>query len=196
MDNKLHGFLTDDLREMASCSETWQLTLRAWTKHMRFLNITNNTLPSRSSPNRNIKASEKQISKPLYAERLQGKREIKIPASSCRWSAKALKLLTQAHYNGTHYYQWLHLLSALSLFLAWWKSSNWNMQSFTSQSLTGNAALSGCRLHPIDLSRSILKQFYLIVLATFIFKVLLKHNFFYLSPEFHFWIIFLKNFFK
>lgn len=117
MDNKLHGFLTDDLREMASCSETWQLTLRAWTKHMRFLNITNNTLPSRSSPNRNIKASEKQISKPLYAERLQGKREIKIPASSCRWSAKALKLLTQAHYNGTHYYQWLHLLSALSLFL-------------------------------------------------------------------------------
>lgn len=103
MDTKLHGFLADDLREMASCSEAWQLTLHAWTKHMRFLNITNTTLPSRSSLNQNIKASEKHISKPLYAQRVQGKGEIKIPASSYRWPAKALKLLTQANYNATRY---------------------------------------------------------------------------------------------
>lgn len=55
----------------------------------------------------------------------------------------------------------------------------------------------GCRLHPINLSRSILKRFYLIVLAPvfyIFFKVLLKYNFFYPSPEFNFWIIFLKNY--
>lgn len=77
--------------------------------------------------------------------------------------------------------------------LAWWRSSNWNMQSFTSQPLIGNATLNGCRLRPISLSRSILERFYLIVLPTFFFKDLLKYIFFYLSPELHFWIIFLKN---